>query len=74
MNRINSITMHRHLAEGRYADVLDAAEILESTYGSAVNAIAAMCRDSELYRKAISERDASGTHTPGPTASDRTTV
>lgn len=72
MSRVSAITLTRASADGRYADVLDAAEALESKYGSATNAIAVMCRESPSYREALAARDAAKkpARGRGATASD----
>lgn len=45
--------MDGEMSGGRYADVLDVADFLASEYGSRVNAIAVMCRDSKLYQQSL---------------------
>lgn len=51
---LNTVTIERHV-DGRvtkYADVLDAAEALSNgDYGSGINAIAVMVRQSHLFKK-----------------------
>lgn len=50
--QISAITIDRRIENGqRYGDVLDAAQDLARTYGSAAHAVAAMVRDSQLYKQ-----------------------
>lgn len=54
MKRRNYLSIDRRMSGGRYADILDAAGALADECGSAVNALAAMARQSRLYADAMS--------------------
>lgn len=47
---LNVITITRKAAGGRYVDVIEAAQRLKLKYGSATNAVVAMCRTSPEFR------------------------
>lgn len=49
---MKAITIDRNTGDGKYGDVLDAAEVLSGDYGSAANALVQMARDSSLYADA----------------------
>ena len=50
---IERLCIERLTANGKYADVLDAAELLAAgSYGSATNAVVVMARQSPLFREA----------------------
>ncbi len=66
---ITAITIDRTTGDGKYTDIIDTAELLgDEDYGSAVNAIAVMVRQSPLFqdaqkrmKKAKPQKSSSGT-------------
>jgi len=56
---LTQVAVNRATGEGRYEDVIDVAEYLgESVYGSASNALVAMCRQSHLFQETKRKLDA----------------
>lgn len=52
---LKQVAINRDTGDGKNGDVLDVAEYLATTYGSATNAIVQMCRRSPLFKQAFDE-------------------
>jgi len=68
---LEDLRMSRDVGDGKYGDVLDAAEELGAgDYGSATNALAVMARQSQLYIEATARiaarREAEKADPPAP--------
>jgi hypothetical protein len=53
-NQVGQVVLDRRSGGGRYGDIIDVAvELKRSDYGSAANALAAMVKESPLFRKTL---------------------
>lgn len=52
---MQTIVISMTTGDGKNSDVIDAAEHLAVSYGSASNAAVQMIRDSQLFRQALNE-------------------